>query len=131
MTLTRLLEITLRLVKPDELASVGLAEQIWRQQGSPTGVSELVDLLEQVISECGKVGMRYAPIFLQRKKVLLRGTWIPQAGCEVSPNSATNAVNTNEGGCSKCGGSGYVVLRGGTSMSLCSCEAWKKQPTTN
>jgi hypothetical protein len=124
MTLTRLLEIDSRLVKPDEFGSVALAERIWRDYGCPTGVRELIDLLEMVLSECRQDGMRYAPILLQREKALRRGTWVPRPECIAAPSGAT----TSKGDvCSKCGGSGYMQVRGGRGMTLCPCNAWEKQ----
>jgi hypothetical protein len=81
MTLTRLLEINLRLIQPLEYASISFAERTWQENGSPTGVRELIDLLEKVLSGCQKAGERYAPILLQRKRALQRGTWVPPEEC--------------------------------------------------
>ena len=125
MTLTRLLEINRRLVKPVEFASLGLAEQIWVEQGSPTGARELMDVLEKVLSECCQNGIRYAPILLQRKKALHRGMWTPSAEHVASLDRATQA--SGGGGCPGCGGTGYLSVHGGRNASLCPCEAWKKR----
>jgi hypothetical protein len=127
MTLTLLLEINLRLVKPDEFGSIGLAERIWREHGRPTGVRELIDLLEKVLSECRQDGIRYAPILLQRKKALHRGTWTPLAECVAALNDATKVEGVDHETCTSCGGTGVMVVRGGRSATLCPCDAWKNQ----
>ena len=124
MTLTRLLEINLKLVKPDESSSLGLADRIWREYGSPTGVLELTDVLEKVISECGESGIRYAPILLQRKKALHRGTWTPSVEHVLLHSHATREAS---GGCPTCGDTGVVIVRGGRGGNLFPCEAWKKR----
>jgi hypothetical protein len=129
MTVTHLLEINSRLVKPDEFASVGLAERIWREHDCPTGVRELIDLLEKVLSECRQGGIRYAPILLQRKKALHRGTWAPQVS--KVPAGESKEGNSNDGNCSRCGGSGYMTVNGGRSMGLCPCDGWKKKSRAN
>jgi hypothetical protein len=129
MTLTRLLEINSKLVKIEEWPSIAVAERIWRGFGCPTGVRELTDLLERVLSECAQCGIRYAPIFLQRKKALDRGTWTPQVAVAFVVSKESGA---NNGTCSLCGGTGYALLNGGRSANLCSCGAWnKKPPKTN
>jgi hypothetical protein len=126
MTLTRLLEINSRLIEPPELASVGLAERIWRECGRPTGARELTDLLEKVLSECEQTGIRYAPILLQRKKALHRGTWAPQIPV-VSIGKPSKEGDASDGGCAYCGGTGYAFVNGGRSATLCACEGWRKR----
>jgi hypothetical protein len=126
MTLTHLLEINSRLLKPEEFASVAIAERTWRALACPTGARELIDLLEKVLSECGQCGIRYAPIFLQRKKALLRGTWSPQVRAAPFGGGA-NGGNPNDGTCSMCRGSGYVLIDGGRGATLCACDKWTKQ----
>jgi len=130
MTLTRLLEVSMKFLKPDEIASIGLAERIWRECACPTGVRELTDLLEKAISECRQCGIRYAPILLQRKKALQRGTWSPPLGSDTVSGGATERGADN-GVCAKCGGTGYMPIKGGRSMDLCSCEGWKKRTGPN
>jgi hypothetical protein len=128
MTLTRLLEINTRLVKPIESPSLGLAERIWRECSSPTEVRALIDVLEKVLSECCRDGIRYAPILLQRKKALHRGTWTPSAEHIAPVISAMQAASGGDG-CPRCGDTGVVMVRGGRGATLCPCEAWKKQLT--
>jgi hypothetical protein len=123
MTLTRLLEINPRLIETQELASIGFAERIWREHGCPTGVRELTDLLEKVLSECKQCGIRYAPIFLQRKKALHRVTWAPHI--RIAPLSNESASSNDK--CSRCGGSGYMPINGGRGLDLCPCEGWKRK----
>jgi hypothetical protein len=131
MTLTRLLEIDSRLVKPDEFVSVALAERVWREHGCPTGVRELTDLLETALSECRQGGIRYAPILLQRKKALHRGTWAPQADRVAALNRGTTQRDTDGAGCSNCRGTGVMIVLGGKGGTLCPCEVWKKRSITN
>ena len=126
MTLTRLLEINSRLLKPEEISSIAVAERLWRGLGCPTDAHELIDLLERVLLECGRYGIRYAPIFLQRKKALHRGTWSPQV-CGVLVEGGTNESSSQGGACSRCGGTGYMLVDGGRSATLCSCGKWGRQ----
>lgn len=130
MTLTRLLEINFRLIQPLEYASILFAERTWREQGSPIGVRELIDVLERVLSGCQKAGERYAPVLLQRKRALQRGTWAPPEEYLAALNQTSQDSPISGDGCTRCGGSGYVSVRGGTGASLCSCEAWKKTAQT-
>jgi len=130
MTLTHLLEINSRLVKPQELASIGLAERIWRESGCPMGGRELIDLLERILSECRQLGILYAPIFLQRKKALHRGTWTPRASV-ITGRQGTTGASPNDGKCTRCGGSGYMLTLGGRSAALCLCGGWKKRSIAN
>jgi hypothetical protein len=127
MTLTRLLEINLKLIQPLEYASIEFANRIWQKNGSPTGIRELIDLLERVLSECQKGGERYAPILLQRKRALQRGTWAPREECLAALSQTSEDAPINQNACTRCGGSGYVSVRAGTAVSLCPCDAWKNQ----
>jgi len=129
MTLTRLLEINRKFVKADESDSVMLAERIWEQRGCPTGVRELIDLLEKVLSDCLQDGIRYAPILLQRKKALHRRTWAPRIEYVAALTGTATVAGANGGACSKCGGSGVMVVRSGSAGTLCHCEAWKTHRT--
>jgi hypothetical protein len=74
----------------------------------------LIDVLEEVLQRCGRQGIRYAPILLQRKKALQRGTWKP----EPTPQSASQDSNKSDrdhSSCQECGGSGYRFMDGGRS----------------
>jgi hypothetical protein len=125
MTLTRLLEINSKLLKPDEFVSLQVAERIWRDHGCPTGVRELIELLEKVLSDCLQDGIRYAPILLQRKKALHRGIWAPRIESVAALADAPKVANADGDACSRCGGSGYILVRRGRGATLCPCEAWK------
>jgi hypothetical protein len=116
MTLLRLLEIKKQMVRPDAEASLELAERIWAKHGSPESPDDLVEALEEVLTRCVERGMLYAPILLQRKKALERGTWKPRATDVMPPKGA-------EGVCAKCGGSGSYYMGG--LGHLCPCGAWK------
>ena len=80
-----------------------------------------------VLSGCQQAGIRYAPILLQRKRALHRGTWTPSDQFVAALSRTTEEASADGDACSKCGGSGYVYVLGGTSATLCSCEGWKKQ----
>lgn len=131
MTLTRLLDINLRILKSDEIVSVQVAERVWREHGSPTGVRELTDILEKVLTQCGQDGIRYAPIFLQRKKALHRGTWAPTIEHATAVVGTARATEGHGGACSRCSGSGYISIRGGRAATFCPCGAWKTQHKAN
>ncbi len=138
MTLTRLLEIHLRWVQPEALASLRLAERVWAEHDCPLAVRALVDVLETILVRCVREGIYYAPILLQRKKALERGTWapriaspaVPLVGREAPPLScvASNAALSNQSTCPRCGGSGIAIAPGGASGSLCPCGAWQRVP---
>lgn len=124
MTLTRLLGIEIRFLQPNEYASLSVAERIWQERGCPTDTLALTDILEIVLTTCRSEGIPYAPILLQRKKRLERGTFAPN----VAPRTgASQQGKSGDGGCPQCGGTGYVVRPGGASASLCDCGAWKRK----
>ena len=132
MDFLRLLEVDTKLVTPEAHQSLLLAERVWREEGSPQEPRALSLVLEQILRRCLASGIWYAPVLLQRKKSLERGTWRP---CRVASNSdstrasaqalRTAAQNSN-GSCLACGGTGIVVHHGGFSGSLCSCGAYLK-----
>ena len=134
MTLTKFLEIENRLLKPNEFASLAIAESLWVEHGSPTDGRALIDVLEMVLRRCVASGIMYALILLQRKKALERGTWEPNT---ISPaTGASRASGGQENGtgvaqCPYCGGGGIVFAPGGGSGSLCQCGAWKRGGNTS
>ncbi len=123
MTLTRLLGVERSLLRLEAEASLALAERIWAEHGCPAERRALADVLETVLRRCVREGICYAPILLQRKKALERGTWMPPAG---QPGGDAPTNRSGDGVCAACGGTGYIIARGGGSASLCACGAWKR-----
>jgi hypothetical protein len=80
MDLLRLLQIDSSLIGPEARESLLLADRIWREAGAPREMWALVAALEEILRRCKESGIWYAPILLQRKKALERGTWrVPRA----------------------------------------------------
>jgi len=77
-SIARLLEIERRWVRPEELPSLQIAQEIWDSEHRPTDACELARVLERVLRMCVEAGILYAPVLLLRKKSLERGTWLPQ-----------------------------------------------------
>jgi hypothetical protein len=154
VTLTRLLEIDRRIVRAEALDSLLYAERIWNECGCPAEGPALADALETILQRCAREAVYYAPILLQRKKALERGTWKPRAGstgfslCSPRlphdnawlPHDVAAAATAAPGSgrargpaptgeplpCAACGGTGIVVGPGGRSGSLCACGAWRR-----
>jgi hypothetical protein len=122
MTLTRLLGINLRLLRFEDDRGLQLAEEVWRLQGAPFEGQILADAIETCLQRCTEEGIPYPPILLKRKKQIERGTW--------SPDTRGNLVDVStapvdgESACSKCGGSGYVLIEGGRHAKMCECNKW-------
>lgn len=116
VTLTKFLEIEKRLLKPDELASLSIAERLWVEHGSPTDGRALIDVLEMVLGRCVTSGIMNAPILLQRKKALERGTWEPNTIPPTTGTSRGSGGQENGTGmaqCPRCRGGGIVFAPGG------------------
>jgi hypothetical protein len=116
MTLIRLLGIHTQMVRPEAQASLDLAARIWAKHGWPEEPDALAEALEETLTRCVEQGIFYAPILLQRKKALERGTWKPRLAGAPPPKGA-------EGQCVRCGGTGSY-LEAGTGY-LCPCGAWR------
>jgi len=89
MLLTKLLEIDESRVPPEARRSILLAERIWREAGEPEERWKLTRLLEEILLRCIASGIWYAPILLQRKKAIERGTWLPQPRRKTAEASGT------------------------------------------
>jgi hypothetical protein len=123
VTLTRLLDVNLGLLKAEEFHSLELAERIWIERGCPSKGRELIDVLEMVLSACERDGIQYAPVLLLRKKELERGTWSPR---NIPPSKDAGAAGPQDGSCPKCWGTGITTLPGGKHGTFCTCSAGEK-----
>jgi hypothetical protein len=124
MTLTKLLEIDIRLLGKTEDRALAFAERLWNAAGGPRQPATLINVLESVLRACEREGLWYPKILLARKKQLERGTWKPPDGpspmCAVAPKQDGPA-------CPKCGGQGYVLLPSGMHGSLCECQTQRRK----
>ena len=124
MTLTRLLEIDVRLLGQTEDRALAFAERFWIAAGRPRQPEALIKALESVLRACEKEGLWYPKILLARKKQLERGTWKPCA--DPSPMRAV-APKQDGSACPKCEGRGFVLLPGGRHGSLCECQTQRRK----
>lgn len=121
MTLTRLLEIDIRLLRDGEDRGLSYAERVWCDLGEPADPRKLCEALEKILHCCVDEGIGYPAILLRRKKEVERGTWQPKTA---PPTVA--AQPTGGAACPDCGGKGFITRLGGASGSLCfSCRAWE------
>jgi hypothetical protein len=131
MDLLRRLQIDAPLIGPEARESLLLAE------GSRREPWALVAALEKRLQRCKSLDIWYAPVLLQRKKALERGTWrVPQEFRSAqSPGRPAEVAATARGACSdarknsddgkdaacaKCGDTGIRCLPGGHSASAAS-----------
>lgn len=130
MTLTRLLEIDIKLLPHGSERALYYAERIWQSRGSPMIPEVLRDVLEETLEACKQEGIYYPPILLRRKKELdrsCRTSWLPKPKALSSGQSPQSVqACARPAVCSDCGGSGYRPTLGGASATLCECESWKK-----
>jgi len=131
MDFLRLLEIDRKLVGPEAQQSLLLANRVWEEGGSPREPWAIVAVLEKILERCLVSGIWYAPVLLQRKKALERGTWRPSRSERSAGSAASHSTNATDGAlqaaagnCSACGGTGIVIRTGGLSGSLCTCGAY-------
>jgi hypothetical protein len=95
--LLELLGIDRSLIPPEAQRSLTLAETVWRAEGCPRDTAGLCGTLETILRRCTASGTWYAPVLLQRKKALERGTWRPRnlraarapLGCAAHDNLAS------------------------------------------
>jgi hypothetical protein len=128
MDLLRLLQIDSSLIGPEARESLLLADRIWREAGAPREMWALVAALEEILRRCKESGIWYAPILLQRKKALERGTWrVPQEFRSVSLPAALPAKSSATASCCKCGDTGILCAPGGSRGTLCGCGAYLRK----
>jgi hypothetical protein len=131
MEFLRLLEIDENLVAPEAQKSLLLADRVWTEEGRPREVGALCGVLEKILRRCVESNIWYAPILLQRKKALERGSWRPRSiaarAGRFSAGTSVASSDEQQGSaktCAKCGGTGIVIRAGGFSGSFCSCGAY-------
>jgi hypothetical protein len=128
MEFLRLLEIDRSLVTREAQKSLLLADRVWNEEGCPQEACALCGVLEKILRRCLDSNIWYAPVLLQRRKALERGSWRPRATVPTPVRGATSAPAESHGEppsstetCAECGGTGIVIRAGGFSGSLCSC----------
>jgi hypothetical protein len=115
LTLTRVLEIDIKLVPLEEDRALQLARQLWDYDGRPIEQRALCRALERILALCQKEGVRYPAILLRRKKELERGTWAPD------PALSLPEETPGDPHCTICRGAGVIVNPGGLSGRSCEC----------
>jgi hypothetical protein len=141
LTLTRLLEIKLRLLKYEDHRGLTFAERLWRERGSPTAPAELSEVLETILEACQREGLSYPPILLRRRKELQRGVWKPSLRVSAAPTSPPPRSLPGQASllalppgepltpvdCQLCGNKGFVVDAERQTARSCSC--WQQRLT--
>ena len=127
MTLTRLLEIQHKWLRPGDQDSLFYAERVWRENGSPIQPHLLEELLERILTACKHKGIPYAPVLLKRKRQLGRGEWKPRSEVKTASADPTPVISEGDPKCSRCHGSGYIVNPQSFSASMCECNRWRRE----
>lgn len=135
MDLLHLLEIDQSAVPQEAQRSLLLADRIWRERGAPRDRAGLCAALEEILRRCVSSGIWYAPVLLQRKKAIERGTWRPLRPQAARPaptarsagNAAAGPAQPGEQACRLCGGSGVLNAPGTYSGTLCECGAYLRR----
>jgi hypothetical protein len=115
LTLTRALEIDIKLIAFEEEKALLLARRLWEFDGRPIERQALCRSLERILTLCQREGIRYPAILLRRKKELERGSWAPDA------NLALPEEASGDPKCPICRGLGYTLNPGGLSGRTCEC----------
>jgi hypothetical protein len=121
LTLTRALEIDIKLIPFEEEKALLLARRLWEFDGRPIERQALCRSLERILTFCQREGVRYPAILLRRKKELERGTWAPDPACAI-PEELPGDPN-----CSLCRGLGCTLNPGGLSGRTCDCYLQKRR----
>jgi len=132
MDLLSLLEIDRSLISPEAHRSLLVAEMAWSAAGYPQDLAGLCAVLERTLRSCTAQAIWYAPIFLQRKKAIERGTWRPvarpgrqtQTSRSLQSSVALPTQMIDGETCSRCDGSGILTAPDSKSGTLCSCGAY-------
>jgi hypothetical protein len=115
LTLTKALEIDLKLIPIEEDKALQLARKLWEFDGRPIESLALIRSLERILKLCQREGIRYPAILLRRKKELERGTWAPD------PKLALPEESLGDPACTICRGAGIIMNPGGFSCRSCEC----------
>jgi hypothetical protein len=128
LTLTRALEIDIKLIPVEEDKALLLARSLWEFDGRPIEPQALRRSLERILTLCQREGVRYPAILLRRKKELERGTWAPD------PALAIPEEQPGDPNCTICSGAGVITNPGGLSGRNCECyirkRSAKRDPST-
>jgi hypothetical protein len=125
LTLTKALEIDLKLIPIEEDRALQLARELWEFDGRPIESLALRRSLERILKICQREGIRYPAILLRRKKELERGTWAPD------PKLALPEESTGDSSCAICRGAGIIMNPGGLSCRFCECYLRKLNQKRN
>lgn len=115
LTLTKTLEIDLKLISIEEDKALQLARELWDLDGRPIEAAALRRSLERILKLCQREGIRYPAILLRRKKELERGAWAPD------PKLAVPEESLGDPKCTICRGRGTIMNPGGLSCRFCEC----------
>jgi hypothetical protein len=114
--------------------SLLLADRVWNEEGRPREAWALSAVLEKILRRCLDWNIWYAPILLQRKKALERGSWRPRSiaarpSCFSAGTSVASSDEQQRSAkiCAECGGRGIVICAGGFSGSFCSCGGYLRR----
>lgn len=116
LTLTRALEIDIKLIPFEEEKALLLARRLWEFDGRPIEPQALSRSLERILTLCQCEGVRYPAILLRRKKELERGTWAPDRALAI-PGELPGDPS-----CTICRGAGVIMNPGGLSGRTCDCN---------
>ena len=85
-TLESVLEIFTNWLTPEERRGLFLAEQKYKERGSPVTKEQLDRVLEEILDECRRLHVRYPKAILKRKAQMQRGEFTPAPQAEpISP----------------------------------------------
>jgi hypothetical protein len=113
MTLCRLLEIKMSLLRAEDHPAVEIAERAWSKAGRPITRRGLIAFLEAFVTTAVAEGYGYPPILLRRKREMQRGDWAPR-----ETRQEESAVEVRADACPTCKGLGFIAAANGTG-SLC------------
>jgi hypothetical protein len=77
LTLTQILDIEHIRIEPHERLGFTVAEQLYADAGAPTTTRAIFELLEEILNECKRRGVRYPRIILRRRIEMRKGLWEP------------------------------------------------------
>ncbi len=77
MDLLKLLMVNPRKLPPDAAEAVRFCEAVWEECSKPCDPELLEAFLDDALSRCAGIGLRYPKVFLLRLKQLQRGEWPP------------------------------------------------------
>ena len=109
--------------------SLLLADRMWHEEGCPSDAAALGAVLEKILRPCLASQIWCAPVLLQRRKALERGTWrlrtaMHRGNSTIPSAEASDGVTQSpSGSCTNCAGTRIVIHKDGFSGSMCSCGA--------